>query len=86
MLYRDHLTCSSIRPNLAASLGGLTLYDDLKQHIDQQLADIMQQGGSRKHEIAWNWFEPILREREARNRRERSVRFYWNVEPETTGD
>ncbi|KAN0086644.1 hypothetical protein V8E54_000332 [Elaphomyces granulatus] len=70
----------STRPNLAASLGGLTLYDDLKQHIDQQLADIIQQSnasnarGSRKHEIAWNWFEPILREREARNRREWSER------------
>jgi hypothetical protein len=70
----------STRPNLAASLGGLTLYDDLKQHIDQQLADIIQQSNasnarvSRKHEIAWNWFEPILREREARNRREWSER------------
>jgi hypothetical protein len=48
----------TIRPNLAASLGGLTLYDDLKQHVDEQLADIIQQsnasnaGGPRRHEIA----------------------------------
>jgi alkyl hydroperoxide reductase subunit AhpF len=36
---------------------GLTLSDDLKQHIDQQLVDIIQQsnasnaGSSKKHEI-----------------------------------
>ena len=68
---------------MAATLEGLTLNDDLEQHIDQQLADIMQQsnasnaGGSRKHEIkgkAWNWFDPILREREVRNRSEWSER------------
>jgi hypothetical protein len=29
--------------NLAAALEGLTLNDDIKQHIDQQLADIIQQ-------------------------------------------
>jgi hypothetical protein len=40
--------------SLAATLEGLPLNDDLKQHIDQQLADIIQQsnaGGSKKYEI-----------------------------------
>jgi len=43
--------------DLAATLEGLTLNDDLKQHIDQQLAGIIQQakmsdvGGAKKHEI-----------------------------------
>jgi hypothetical protein len=38
--------------DLAATLEGLTLNDDLKQYIDRQLADIIQQantGNTRKH-------------------------------------
>jgi retrotransposon gag protein/zinc knuckle protein len=111
--------------NLAATLEGLSLDDDLKQRIERQLAEIATQtsaGNSRRHEIkikdletydgetknlrswltaanlqienkgvtgeeekvkfiggylrgkAWNWFEPILRERETRNKREWSER------------
>lgn len=40
--------------NLATTLEGLNLNDDIKQHIDQQLADIIQQtrnNNTRKHEI-----------------------------------